>query len=58
MTNARLFVTGHRPPQLKRFALEDVLGKAGWLQALGLPAYASRSRGRPEGLQQALFLYH
>lgn len=49
--NARLFATRYRPPQLKLFSLEDVLGDAGWLKALGLPAYAYRSRGRPEDFQ-------
>lgn len=58
VTNARLFATRYRPPQLKLFVLEDVLGEAGWLKALGLPAYAARSPGRPEALQQALFPYH
>ncbi|CAA9514203.1 MAG: hypothetical protein AVDCRST_MAG12-3392 [uncultured Rubrobacteraceae bacterium] len=58
VTNPRLFATKYRPPQLKLFALEDVLGDAGWLKALGLPEYAARSRGRPEALQQALFPYH
>ena len=58
VTNPRLFATKYRPPQLKLFALEDVLGDAGWLKALCLPAYAARSRGRPEALQQALFPYH
>ena len=29
VTNARLFATRHRPPQLKLFALEDALGRGG-----------------------------
>lgn len=29
VTNARLFITKHRPPQLKLFALDDALGEGG-----------------------------
>ncbi|HEV8045506.1 MAG TPA: hypothetical protein VGP38_10015 [Rubrobacter sp.] len=58
VTNPRLFATKYRPPQLKLFALEEALGEGGWLKALGLPAYAARTRGRPEALQQVLFPYH
>ena len=57
VTNPRLFATRHRPPQLKLFALNEALGAGGWLKALGLEAYAPRSRGRPEALQGALFSY-
>jgi hypothetical protein len=56
-TNPRLFPTKHSPPQLKLFALDEALGEGGWLKALGLEAYAPRSRGRPEALQGALFSY-
>jgi hypothetical protein len=54
-TNPRLFPTKHSPPQLKLFALDEALGEGGWLKALGLEAYAPRSRGKPQGLQGALF---
>ncbi len=57
MTNARLYATRHRPPQLKLFALEDALGDAGWLKALALDGYAARSRGKPGMLQGELFSY-
>jgi len=57
VTNARLFATRHRPPQLKLFALEEALGERGWLTALALDGYAARSGGKPEALQQALFSY-
>ena len=55
--NARLFATRHRPPQLKLFALEDALGKGGWLTALALDGYAARSRNKPKALQGILFSY-
>jgi hypothetical protein len=57
VTNARLYATRHRSPQLKLFALEDALGEAGWLKALALDGYAPRSRGEPEALQEVLFSY-
>ena len=57
VTNPRLFATKYRPPQLKLFALEDALGEAGWLKAIGLDGYAPRSRGKPEALQGVLFSY-
>jgi hypothetical protein len=57
VTNARLFITKHRPPQLKLFALDDALGEGGWLKALRLEAYATRPRNGPEMLQQMLFSY-
>ena len=58
VTNARLFVTRYRPPQLKLFALEQAPGENGWLKALGLrDGYAARSRSKPESLQGALFSY-
>jgi hypothetical protein len=57
VTNPRLFVTRYRTPQLKLFALEEVLGEEGWLEALRLEEYAARIRWRPEALQQVLFSY-
>jgi hypothetical protein len=57
VTNPRLFATRYRTPQLKLFALEDVLGGKGWLKALALDGYAARSRSKPEMLQGALFSY-
>ena len=57
VTNATLFTTRHRPPQLKLFALEEALGEDGWLKALGLDGYAARSRSKPEMLQEVLFSY-
>ena len=57
VTNPRLFPTRHRSPQLKLFALEEALGEAGWLKAIGLEGYAPRSRGEPEVLQGVLFSY-
>ena len=57
VTNPRLSPTKHRPPQLKLFALDEALGEGRWLKALGLEAYAPRSRRRPEALQGALFSY-
>jgi len=57
VTNPRLFSTKHRSPQLKLFALEEALGEAGWLKAIGLEGYALRSRGEPEALQGVLFSY-
>ena len=57
VTNPRLLATRYRTPQLKLFALDDVLGEDGWLKALRLDGYALRSRGTPEMLQHALFSY-
>ncbi|MDP9477405.1 MAG: helix-turn-helix domain-containing protein [Actinomycetota bacterium] len=57
VTNPRLFVTRHRTPQLKLFALEDALGEGGWLKALRLEEYAARTRRRPQALQDVLFPY-
>jgi hypothetical protein len=57
VTNARLFATKYRPPQLKLFSLEEALGPGGWLKALGLEGYSPRSRGKPGALQGALFSY-
>ena len=57
MTNPRLFLTRHRTPQLKLFALEEALGWGGWLKALKLDEYAARTRRRPEALQDVLFPY-
>jgi transposase InsO family protein len=57
VTNASLFPTRYRAPQLKLFALEDALGEAGWLKALGLEGYAARPRGKPGALQGVLFSY-
>lgn len=57
VTNPRLLATRHRSAQLKLFALEEALGEAGWLKALRLDAYASRSRKVPEALQEVLFSY-
>ena len=57
VTNARLFATRHRAPQLKLFALEEALGEGGWLKVLGLDGYANRSRNKPEMLQGVLFSY-
>ena len=51
VTNPKLFATRHRPAQLKLCALEEALGEGGWPNALGLSAYAARSRSRPEALQ-------
>ncbi len=58
VTNPRLFSTPYGAAQLKLFGLEDALGEAGWLKGLRLEGYATRSRRRPEALQQALFPYH
>lgn len=57
VTNPRLLATKYRTPQLKLFALDDVLGEDGWLKALRLDGYAVRSRGTPGMLQQVLFSY-
>lgn len=57
ITNARLFATRHRSPQLKLFPLEEALGSDGWLKAIGLDGYATRSRAKPGMLQQVLFAY-
>jgi putative transposase len=57
VTNPRLFVTRHRAPQLKLFALEEALGEGGWLKALKLEGYASSTRRRPQALQDVLFPY-
>ncbi len=57
VTNPRLFATRYRPPQLKLFALDEVLGEGGWLKALGLEGYAARSRKAPVALQGVLSPY-
>lgn len=57
MTNPRLFATKCRPPQLKLFSLDELLGESGWLKALGLEGYAARSRREPGLLQGVLFSY-
>jgi putative transposase len=57
VSNPRLFVTSYRTPQLKLFALEEMLGEGGWLKALRLEEYAARIRQRPSALQQTLFAY-
>ena len=56
-TDPRLFPTKHPPRQLKLFALDKALVEGEWLKALGLEAYAPRSRERRETLQGALFSY-
>jgi hypothetical protein len=56
-TDPRLFPTKHHPRQLKLFALDKALVEGEWLKALGLEAYAPRSRERRETLQGALFSY-
>jgi hypothetical protein len=56
-TDPRLFPTKHHPRQLKLFALDKALVEGEWLKALGLEAYAPRSRERCETLQGALFSY-
>jgi putative transposase len=53
----QLFLTRYQPPQLKLFALEEVLGEGGWLKALRLEEYAARTRLEPQALQQVLFAY-
>lgn len=61
VTNPRLFATRHRSAQLKLFAPEEALGEAlgeaGWLKALRLEAYATRSMKAPDALQGVLFSY-
>lgn len=57
VANPRLFATGHRSPQLKLFALEEMLGEGGWLKAVKLEEYAARARRSPVAVQQALFSY-
>lgn len=58
VTNPQLFVSRYQPPQLKLFALEDMLGENGWLKALRLEEYAARTRPRTAALQQeVLFSY-
>ena len=57
VTNPRLLATKYRTPQLKLFALYDILGEDGWLKVLRLDGYAVRSRETPEMLQQGLFSY-
>jgi hypothetical protein len=52
VTNPQLFASRHQPPQLKLFALEEMLGEGGWLKALRLEEYAARSRQRPQFPQQ------
>jgi hypothetical protein len=55
VANPRLFATSHRSPQLKLFALEEMLGEGGWLKAVKLEEYAARTRRSPIAVQQALF---
>jgi putative transposase len=57
VANPRLFATGHRSPQLKLFALEEMLGEGGWLKAVKLEEYAARARRLPIAVQQVLFPY-
>ncbi len=57
VTNPRLFITRYWSPQLKLFALEDVLGEGGWLKALKLDGYAARFRTKPAAPQDVLFPY-
>jgi hypothetical protein len=60
VTNPQLLVTRHRPPQLKLFALEEMLGEDGWLKALRLEEYAARTRPHPPPAvlqQEVLFSY-
>ncbi len=57
VTNPRLFATGYGTTQLRLFALQDLLGDAGWLKALRLNGYAARTRRRPQALQYSLFPY-
>ena len=57
VTNPRLFATRYRTPQLRLFALEGALGADGWLKALRLEGYASRSRTKSAALQDVLFPY-
>src|SRR5215218_10600566 len=47
-TDPRLFPTKHHPRQLKLFALDKALVEGEWQKALGLEAYAPRSRERRE----------
>jgi hypothetical protein len=57
VTNPQLFVSRHRPSQLKLFALEEMLGENGWLKALRLEEYAARTRHHTQGLQQEEVLF-
>jgi hypothetical protein len=59
VTNPRLFTTRYARsrPQLRLFGLEDALGEGGWLKALRLEEYATRTRRRHMAVQQALFPY-
>lgn len=52
-----LYETSYRPPQLRLFKLEDVLGDTGWLKALKLNEYTPRRHRRPRALQEVLFSY-
>ena len=52
-----LFETPFAPDQMRLFGLAETLGKDGWLKALKLEDYASRSPRRPTMLQQVLFAY-
>jgi putative transposase len=56
VTNPRLFVTRHRTPQLRLFALDE-LGEDGWRRALELDEYAARFQNGPESIQGVLFSY-
>jgi putative transposase len=56
ITRPRLFETSYVLPQLRLFGL-DALGKEGWLKALKLENYATRTPREPQALQQALFPY-
>lgn len=52
-----LFETLYTSRQLRLFDLAQVLGDTGWLKALKLEEYASRSVRHPQLLQQVLFPY-
>jgi hypothetical protein len=52
-----LFETSFAPNQMRLFGLAEGLGEDGWLKALRLGDYASRSSRRPMALQQVLFSY-
>ena len=55
--NPRLFFTRYRALQLKLVALEDALRESGWLKALRLEEYASRTRHRLQAVQDLPFPY-
>ncbi len=57
MANPRLFATRYRSPQLKLFALEEMLGEGGWLKVMKLEEYVARTKRRPVAVQQVLFPY-